>query len=310
VLNRKQLGRALLFVVFLRGTLVAQVNKQTLRSELAEQERKSGYSLVDTWGGRGEVYVVSVTDRTTRKVKSRDVQEDDLRGTLSPQKRYLLFYKNGVWLRDNESGEQELIDAQGRFSSQCWSSDQRRFVYGTGKTLRIYDTKDRKILDIANEQDDYPTWSPDGKWIGFYEGNHYVLMDPSGSGRKKLFKSKYGGGAHWSPDSRYLTYTNLGGPMGGFLFWGIECVEPYRVWVWRVEDGAHDWVLNICKPGRTFLWVMNSALSGDLDEAPPKCERGRVGPFTRKSIFRPNVLGDIVAETVGERDQFPIRNLY
>jgi len=48
--------------------------------------------------------------------------------------------------------------------------------------------------------------------------------------------------------------------MGGFLFWGIKCIEPYRVWVWRVEDDAHDWVQEICKPGRGFTWVKNSEL--------------------------------------------------
>jgi hypothetical protein len=48
--------------------------------------------------------------------------------------------------------------------------------------------------------------------------------------------------------------------MGGFLFWGIKCIEPYRVWVWRVEDDVRDWVQEICKPGRGFTWVKNSDL--------------------------------------------------
>src|SRR5437588_489162 len=79
------------------------------------------------------------------------------------------------------------------------------------------------------------TWSPDGKWIGFDDREHYIIFDLQAGKRKRLFK--HSSGVSWSPDSRFLTYTAPGGKMGGFLFWGIQCIEPYRVWVWRVEDG-------------------------------------------------------------------------
>lgn len=254
-----QFWRVLLLILLTTAPLTVQSKEQNLRRELAEQERKSGYSLVDAGGRRGEVYVVSVIDRTSHKAKTKNIEDPFSVQCYLPGRRYSLFYKNGLWLRDATTGTAQLIDASGEFSDQCWGPDQGKFVYTVGKKIQIYDLAEKKAVDIAEGQ--YPTWSPDGKWIGFYEDIQYVLMDPSTRARKKLFKNKYNSGVHWSPDSRYITDTRLGGPSGGFLFWGIECVEPYRVWVWRVEDRAHDWVLNICKPGRLFSWVMNSDLS-------------------------------------------------
>lgn|SRR6266850_979234 len=257
MLNRAQFWRALFLVSLATATLTAQSKEQNLRRQLAEQEQRSAYSLVD--GREGEAYVVSVIDRASHKAKAKSSENSFSRQCFLPGRRYSLFYRNGLWLRDATTGIAELIDESGEFSDQCWAPDQGKFVYAAGKKIRIYDLAEKKAVDIAEGQD--PTWSPDGKWIGFYENIRYTLMDPSTRARKKLFKNKYGGSAHWSPDSQYITYTLLGGPSGGFLFWGIKCIEPYRVWVWRVEDGAHDWVLNICKPGRSFFWVMNSELS-------------------------------------------------
>lgn len=260
MLNRAQFWHAVLLITIATAPLTAQNKTQNLRQALAEQEQRYGYSLVDAGGQGGGGYRVSVIDRTSRKVKVKSSEDSSSMQQCSlPGRRYSLFYKNGLWLRDTTTGTAELIDASGEFSDQYWGPDQTKFVYGVDKKIRIYDVAEKKASDIAEGQ--YPTWSPDGKWIGFYEGKRFVLIDPLTRARKKLFKDKYGASAQWSPDSRYITYTLVGGPSGGFLLWGIKCIEPYRVWVWRVEDGAHDWVLNICKPGRQFSWVMNSDLS-------------------------------------------------
>jgi len=79
--------------------------------------------------------------------------------------------------------------------------------------------------------------------------------------RTKLFNAKNASIVNWSPDSQYFTYIIPGGNPGGFLVWGMKCPEPYRVWVWRVDDGAHDWVDGICKPSRAFVWLKSSDLA-------------------------------------------------
>jgi WD40-like Beta Propeller Repeat len=231
--------------------------KESLRSELAKRQRILGYSLVDPWASTGEVYVVSVEDRGRTKNKAKDIQKLTSLQCSSPDGRYVLFHKNGLWLRDNESSETQQVDVEGQYSDQCFSTE-RKFVYSSGKTIRIYDVAERKSINFG--EGSYPTWSPDGRWLCIDDGKHYVLLNPTTGTRKKLFSTKNSAGGSWSPDSRYLTYTKPGGRMGGFLFWGIKCIEPYRVWVWRVEDDAHDWVQEICKPGRGFTWVKNSEL--------------------------------------------------
>jgi hypothetical protein len=268
--------------------LHARDAKQSLRVELAYQQHSFGYSLVDGWAG--QVYVVSVEDRTAKRVKARDIQKFDSVQCSSPEGRYSVFHKNGLWLRDNESGEALQVEAEGQFSTQCFSPEGR-FVYSAGKIVRVYDLAKKKSMDVGKGYyaGFYPTWSPDGEWLGFDDGKHYVLLNPKTGTRRKLFSTKDATGAEWSPDSRYLTYTKPGGSMGGFLFWGIKCIEPYRVWVWRVEDDAHDWVQEICKPGRGFTWVKNSDLLFDkptgeeslsAGTAPTGWHKVDAGPFS------------------------------
>ena len=239
---------------------LAAKDTKPLRLDLAERQRTSGYSLISTWASKsGEVRVVSAKHRTATDTKVKNIQNLTSTECSSREGRYSVFYKNGVWLRDNQLGETEEIEPEGDFSTQCFSPDLN-FVYFSGGKIRIYDLKLKKSTEIAEKNDrTWPTWSPNGRWLGFNDGKRYAILDLETGKRKKLFK--YTSGVYWSPDSRYLTYTSPGGSMGGFLFWGIQCIEPYHVWVWRVEDGAHDWVQQICKPGYSFMWVENSALS-------------------------------------------------
>ena len=252
----KLLIRAVLLSLLAIVAPHASDRRQSLRVELASQQHSLGYSLVDGWAG--QVYVVSVEDRTTKRAKARNVRNLDFVDCSSPEGRYSVFHKDGLWLRDNQSGEALQIEAEGQFSSQCFSPEGK-FVYSSAKTIKIYDLATKKRIDVG-EGEPYPTYSPNGKWLAFDEGTRYVLLDLKTGTRKKLFSTKDSSGPNWSPDSRYLTYTKPGGSTGGFLFWGIKCIEPYRVWVWRVEDDTHDWVQQICKPGRSFIWMKNSDL--------------------------------------------------
>ncbi len=256
----KRLMLGLSLSLFGIAPLRARDAKQSLRLELAKQQQSLAYSLADVWGG--DVYVVSVVDRGGTRVKAKGIQKFVSVECSSLEGRYSVFHKNGgLWIRDNKSGEALQIEAEGQFSRQCFSPEGK-FVYSSQKKMKIYDVAKKTRTDVG-EGDEYPTWSPDGKWLGFDEGKHYMLLDLKTRTRKKLFGTKDSAGPNWSPDSRYLTYTKPGGGTGGFLFWGIKCIEPYRVWVWRVEDGAHDWVQQICKPGRAFMWLKNSELSFD-----------------------------------------------
>jgi len=240
------------------GTTTTDV-KQTLRAELAEHQRASGYSLVDA-GWAGEVQIVSLENRTETKVQPKNVQEFTSTECVSAKGRYSLSYQGGIALRDKQSGETQQIDSAVWFSKQCFSPEDK-FVYSTRHTIRIYDLAKKQSTDAASG--DYPSWSPDGKWISFDSGKDLTILNPESGSRRALFRTNRRTDSIWSPDSRYLTYTKLGGNgLGlGVIFGRTNCPESYRVWVWRLEDGAHDWVQQICKPGRTFVWVKTSDLA-------------------------------------------------
>ena len=237
------------------SALNAAKTKRPLRDELAERQISSGYRLADVYGGNA--YVVSVDTRTLKAIRLKDPQKLSSVECSSADGRYFIFHKNGgIWLRDTKSNETKQVEAEGQYSTQCFSPKEK-FVYSTGTMVRVYDVAEMKSADVG-AGGPFPSWSPDGKWLGFDDGKHFVLLNPTTGNRRRLFSTKDLAGPVWSPDSRYLTYTKTGGNSGGFLLWGIKCVEPYRVWVWRVEDNEHDWVQQICKPGRAFMWIKDS----------------------------------------------------
>jgi hypothetical protein len=160
-------------------SLNARTTKQPLRDELAEQLRSSGYSLADVYGG--DAYVVSVDNRTLKAAKLKDPVKPSPVECSSSEGRYFVFHKNGgIWLRDTKSHEVKQVEAEGQYSTQCFSPEGK-FVYSTGKMIRVYNLSKMKSTDVE-EGGSFPTGSPDGKWLGFDDGKHYVsLNQPTGS---------------------------------------------------------------------------------------------------------------------------------
>jgi len=254
----KSLGLAIAVGLFgFVGTVATDV-KQTLRAELDERQHSSGYFLADVGWPPGEVRIVSLEKRTETKVQPKNPEEFTSTECVSADGRYSLSYQAGLTLHDKQSGETPQIDSSVWFSKQCFSPESK-FVYSSRHTIRIYDVAKKQSIDVASG--DYPSWSPDGKWISFDSGGDFTILNLESGSRRALFKTKGRTDSTWSPDSRYLTYTEPGGNGVGIFFWRISCPDSYRVWVWRLEDGAHDWVQQICKPPRTFVWVKTSDLA-------------------------------------------------
>ena len=151
--DMKRLVAAVLLCLLGIVALNAKNTKQSLRIELAERQRLLGYALVDP-ASSGEVYVVSVADRAWTKAKVKDTQKPTSHQCSSLEGRYSVFHKNGLWLRDNESGETQQVETEGEFSTQCFSPEGK-FVYSTGTTVRIYELARKKSVDVG--EGSYPT---------------------------------------------------------------------------------------------------------------------------------------------------------
>jgi Tol biopolymer transport system component len=151
-----------------------------------------------------------------------------------------------------DSHSTQQIDAGGSLTSQCWSPDDKRIVYGVGTSIRIYDLGKGKWRELAEGES--PAWSPDGNWIAFYHDAAYYAIRPSGADQKMLFRKKgHSAGPWWSPDGALVAYMCLSGKQGDWMGF-----ESRQLRVRRLADSSDDWVLN--EPDDSFSpqyqWVL------------------------------------------------------
>jgi Tol biopolymer transport system component len=139
-----------------------------------------------------------------------------------------------------ESKGTQEIEAGAHVTSQCWSPDGKRFVYGIGDSIRIYDLGEKKWREIAKGF--YPTWSPDGAWISFHSRDAYYVIRPSGAEEKQLFKqTDVRSGLWWSPDGGVVAYVSRGGEYPSHK--GLIDFSPRQLRVRRLADNSDDWIL-------------------------------------------------------------------
>jgi WD40 repeat protein len=166
----------------------------------------------------------------------------------------------GLRILDLSSGETKSIDPKGEVTSQCWSSNGNRFVYGSSGVVWLYDTRDAKPHQLAQGQD--PTWSPDGAWIAFADHSAYYAIRPNGEGKKLLFKKKNpGGGLVWSPDSRIVAYSSQAGLTQSFP---VIDAEVYRLHFRRLEDGSDYSPTDLNISGSGFQWMTDPEFAAAL----------------------------------------------
>jgi Tol biopolymer transport system component len=150
------------------------------------------------------------------------------------------------------------VDQRPMVTSQCWSQNDKKLVYETDGTVRLYDIENDRADAIAKGTD--PTWSSDGEWIAFRDRDTYYAIHPNATGRKKLFHNYWGGAVsalYWSPDSRIVAYVRE----LGFLQGGALDAEVNHLRARRLEDGSDvslcpdsvDWYAN-------YHWITTSEL--------------------------------------------------
>jgi hypothetical protein len=153
---------------------------------------------------------------------------------------------------------QSQNDQRMHFTSQCWSPDDKGVAYETEGIVRVYQigrgTSGVRVLAKGAGV----TWSPDGSWIAFRDGDNYYAIRPDGNDRRPLFHQSGAVSAlYWSPDSRIVAYVRE----LGFLQGGFPDAEVNQLRVRRLADGSDDW---LCPDSvdwyANYRWVASNEL--------------------------------------------------
>jgi hypothetical protein len=162
-------------------------------------------------------------------------------------------------LMDLETNATEEIDSRATLTSQCWSPDDKKIVYTSGDSVRVYEVGKDKSSAAVLAIGEYPTWSPDGNWIAFLDHDTYYAIRPNGHGRKKLFHhSDVYSPLWWSPDSRIVAYVTLA---------RFALDDVYQLRVRRLEDRSDDSVAVGQISSTDFQWVTNPKLLQQVESA-------------------------------------------
>ena len=116
------------------------------------------------------------------------------------------------------SGFRKITSGANNNGFASYSPDGERIVYRTvgpeGDGLRIMNLKERIVITLTTEYDNFPVWSPRGDLIAFVrrlDGDNFEVFTirQDGTGLRRLTNSK-GSDAHlaWSPDGEKIMFSS------------------------------------------------------------------------------------------------------
>lgn len=203
---------------------------------------------------RGEVFVASVKEGTTKRITTTPEQERNV--SFSPDGRSILYAgeRDGSWnvyqtslTREEEAyffsstvlKEEAVIATPAEEFQPAYSPDGKEVAYFEERTaLKVVNLETKKVREIMakdrnysySDGDQHYQWSPDGKWflVNFLQPNQWIdqagLVSSDGKG-EIINLSKSGYGAHvpqWKMDGQMMLYFSGRDGMKNHASWGSE----------------------------------------------------------------------------------------
>jgi hypothetical protein len=201
-------------------------------------------------------------------------------GTYKPEgaSRNPSLWTVGLHYIDSSSNTMRLLlplaAEQGPVTSISFSPDGAQFVYDHSNRIFIFDVKDGSTHQVAVGAS--PTWSPNGKWIAFRssDGVATTLNASTLKVEALIDKRRIQTSVHWSPDSRFVMFSEPLGLISGIANWRYPFLPPTaRMIVERIEDHAWASVYPLDPDGiiddQGFYWVPDYRVFATAAASPP-----------------------------------------
>lgn len=203
---------------------------------------------------RGEVFVTSVKEGTTKRVTNTPEQERSL--SFSPDGKSLIYasernnswniYKSSITRKEEKYffnattlTEEPVIETDKEEFQPAFSPDGREVAYLEERTtLKVINLASKKTRTIVpgdknysyTDGDQHYAWSPDGKWflVNFLPDNQWIsqcglVSSDGGNEIINLTKSGYGNDEpKWAMDGKMMTWSSDRDGMKNDASWGGE----------------------------------------------------------------------------------------
>jgi len=184
----------------------------------AVYERDFGIWITDL--DSGESHAVRIDSPSETKDDNTFIVENETVSefAVSPDgKKIAAVVRGEIFVLSTDGGyARNVSNSPWRERDVAWDKESRNIVFvsdmGANPDLYIVSALgDTEPVRLTNTDEDIldPGFSPDGKWIAYYQGKRSIhIVKPDGSGNRLVVEDDFGGRSAgpfaWSPDSRYI----------------------------------------------------------------------------------------------------------